>query len=509
MFSSVLAAVIQGLDVTIVSVEMDVSSGLPMMQIAGSVATEVKEGGERVRTAIKNLGYQLQPKKIICNITPVQVRKSGAGLDLAIAVSLLASYERIPIPKAKEVLFIGELGLDGNVHRVKGIIPIILEAKKQGIREIFIPIKNAKEAIIIEGIAIYGVRNLEEIIGHFSKEILIEESHNLNAEIINQEIKNEDFEDIVGQEYVKRAIKIAVSGHHNLLMIGPPGSGKSMMSKRIPSILPDLNVKEKLEISQIHSVLGLLEDEQPYIQQRPFRSVHHTITKAALIGGGMIIQPGEISMAHEGVLFLDELPEFNKSVLEVLRQPLEERKIRITRSKGSCEFPANFMLIAAMNPCPCGNYPDTNRCSCKDYEIKQYLHKISQPLLDRIDLCIEVSKVSYESLISKVKGTSSKEMKESILYARRIQEERYKETTIRGNAEIPSQNIEEYCKLNTDAQVLLEEAYNKMDLTARTYYKVLKVARTIADIEGDEAVSIRHVTEALGYRMIDKKYWGR
>ncbi len=505
-----LSAVVKGLDVTIICVEMDVSNGLPSFQIVGSASSEVKEAGERVRTAIKNLGYQLPAKKVIGNLTPGNIRKGGVGFDLSIAISMLAAYGIISNDAIKNVLALGEVGLDGGLRGVKGVLPIVNYGKKKGITQYILPKINAKEGAMIEGVTIYGAENLSEVIEHFMKrEIQKTERSSFSLLQKAEEVYGVDYNEIHGQEHVKRAVEIAVAGKHNLLMIGPPGAGKSMVAKRIPTVQPSLSIEESMEISRIYSIVGMLESEKPFMLQRPFRNVHHTITKTALIGGGNIVKPGELSLAHGGVLFLDELPEFNKSVLEVLRQPLEEKKINIIRNKGSYEFPADIMLVAAMNPCPCGNYPDLNRCSCTEYEINRYLSKISQPLLDRIDICVEVPRVEYDVLKRKEKSLGSSTMKGRIQQARVIQSRRYANTKIASNEGIPTKKIEEYCKLSKECEALMQLAYTKMDLTARTYYKILKVARTIADLDEKEMIEDIHIREAIGYRMIDKKYWGR
>lgn len=510
MYSSILSAVVQGLEVTMVEVEMDVSNGLPSMQIVGSASTEVKEAGERVRTAIKNIGHQLPAKRIMGNLTPANIRKVGAAFDLPIAVTLLASHSVIDARKIEGFLVMGEVGLDGKVHSVDGVLPVIIQGKKRGIKKFIIPHGNVKEGAVVEGVSIFGVKNLEEIILHFSGKLLEPQELITYEELQEYHIDTQlDYEDIQGQEFVKRAIQIAVAGNHNILMLGPPGSGKSMIAQRIPSIAPKLTFEESVDISQVYSIMGMLENDNPFIYDRPFRSVHHTVTKTALVGGGNRVRPGEISLAHEGILFLDELPEFPKAVLEILRQPLEENRIKITRSSGSFDFPANIMLVAAMNPCPCGNYPDLNRCNCTESQISRYLGKISQPLLDRIDICMEVPKIEYKNLVRKGKSIDSKTMREEVSRAREIQRVRYKGMCIRCNENIPQNLIDTYCKLDQESAQMMESAYERLDLTARTYFKILKVARTIADMEGCSDIGIKHVQEAIGYRMVDKKYWGR
>ena len=508
MYSSILSAVVQGLQVTIVCVEMDVSNGLPSLQIVGSASTEVKEAGERVRTAIKNLGYQLPAKKIIGNLTPANIRKVGTGFDLAIAISLLAAYELISVNKIKDVLVIGEIGLDGCIHPVHAILPIMNAAKAKGIRTFIIPKENEQEGAVIGEVCIYAVSHLQEVIRHFTSEPLKAVPY-LDFHTAYRDTKEVgiDFDEIQGQEPAKRAVQIAVAGNHNFAMIGSPGSGKSMIAQRIPTIQPELTIEESIPISEIYSIRGLLNADTPLIVKRPFRDVHHTVTKAALIGGGTVVKPGELSLAHGGVLFLDELPEFNKNVLEVLRQPLEAKKVRIIRSKGCFEFPADVMLVAAMNPCPCGNYPDRNRCICSEYDIQRYLGKISQPLWDRIDICVDVARVEYDMLQNTNNSTSSCDMKEKVEIARAIQQERFRGTTIRTNAVIPTKFIRTYCSLNTEGHALMKMAYQKLNLTARTYYKILKVARTIADMDAATEIQLSHLREAIGYRSINIKDW--
>lgn len=510
-FSSVASASVQGLHVEIIHAEADVSNGLPMFHMVGYLSSEVKEASERVRTAIKNSGIQLPPKKTVINLAPATVKKRGPSYDLPIALSVLISMGNIPERKLEGVLVIGELSLDGTVREVTGVLPIVLEAKRQGYHTCILPKANAQEGAIVTGIHIVGVMHLREICAYLNdeEEIPYESSEACPAHIENSVQYLADYQDIRGQELVKRAAEVAVAGGHNLLLVGPPGSSKSMIAGRIPTILPPLTEAESMEITKIYSVMGLLNEERPLITERPFRSVHHTVTKAALIGGGMIPVPGEISLAHGGVLFLDELAEFQKPVLEVLRQPLEERQIRLSRSQGNYVFPANFMLVAALNPCPCGNYPDIDKCNCTPSQIRQYLGHVSQPFLDRIDICVESPRVSYDDLHSPGHAESSASIRKRVCKARKRQEERYLGTSIRTNAMLNAGEVERYCTLGEKEERLMKQAFQSLGLTARTYHKVLKAARTVADLEGEEEIRTDHLKEAISYRAIDKKYWGR
>lgn len=508
-FSTVLSASLQGLKVEFIHVEADVSNGLPAFHMVGYLSSEVKEAAERVRTAIRNSGFEFPAKKTVINLSPATIRKRGAAFDLPIAVAVLISLGQIPRQKQDKPLIIGELGLDGCVQQVSGVLPIILQARAAGVITCIVPKKNAAEAALVEGMNIFGVKSLEQAVNILTgKQKGIPEPSPQNQK---QRAKREqvDYSDIQGQQMVKRASEIAVAGGHNLLMIGPPGSGKSMAAMRIPSIFPALTWEESMEITKVYSIMGLVEEEAPLIQERPFRSPHHTATKAALIGGGLIPSPGEISLAHGGVLFLDELPEFHKSVLEVLRQPLEQHQIRILRNHGSYIFPANFVLIAAMNPCPCGCYPDRERCTCTPGQIQNYLGKISQPFLDRMDLCVDVPKVGYEALVRKKKGECSKLIQKRVCLAREIQLLRYKGTGILTNSMLGVKEVDVYCKLGEKENELMKRAFTTMGLTARTYHKILKVARTIADLDGKTDIGEKHIKEAIGYRTMDKKYWGR
>ncbi len=503
LYSIVLSAALRGMSATLVQVEVDVSSGLPSFQMVGSVSTEIKESVDRVRTAIKNSGFQLQPRKIVGNLSPANLRKTGVSYDLPIAVGVLSAYGIIKEETVKNHLFVGELSLTGRLQRINGVLPIVLMAKKRGIHNIIVPVGNLKEVSIIDGVQVYGADSIESVVEHLNKKKVLEKSvfkkklHDDKRSVI-------DFSDVKGQVFVKRALTIAVAGCHNVLMIGPPGAGKSMLSKRIPSIFPDLSLEESIEVSQIYSVAGLLKEESPFIDERPFRNVHHTVTRSALIGGGSMVKPGEISLSHKGVLFLDEIAEFPRSVLEALRQPLEEKKIIITRNKGSYEFEADFMLIAAMNPCPCGNYPDLEKCICSNYEIKRYLNKISQPLLDRMDMSIDVPRVKYEELKNTQRESESKSIKRQVENARNIQSSRYYKNQRKTNATIKESEMHLYCALDEKCEELMKKTYQKLEMTARSYHKVIKVARTIADLEGEKEIKEEHLLESIGYRMCNQ-----
>lgn len=509
MFSTVLSATLNGLCVEFVQVEADVSNGLPMFHMVGYLSSEVKEAGERVRAAIRNSGVMLPPQKVIINLSPANMRKRGTIFDLSIAVAILTAMEELPTTCLEHTLFAGELSLDGGLKKVKGILPIVQEAKKRGCKRCIVPEENQNEGELVEGMEVIGAENLNEVCkilkfgqtekGSKTQVLLCKQSGEHDA----------DYCEIKGQHAVKRATEIAVAGNHNLLMLGPPGAGKTAIAKRIPSILPPLTREESIELTAIYSIMGELQPEHPLITKRPFREVHHSVTRAALLGGGTIPRPGEITLANKGVLFLDEIAEFPKAMLETLRQPLEERKIRILRERGKYEFPAEFLLVAAMNPCPCGNYPDLNRCTCTTSKIQAYLSKLSQPLLDRIDMCIEVQKVQYGDLEKQGEEETSEAIRDRVIAARMIQKERYAGLRIQTNGQVGMQEVERYCTLQPEEKELMRLAYQRFELTARTYHKVLCVARTIADLAGKESIERSHLREALSYRTIDHKYWRR
>ena len=514
-FSTVASAVLHGVQAEIIQVETDVSNGLPVFHMVGYLSSEVKEAAERVRTAIQNCGMQLPPKKIVVNLAPATMRKRGASYDLPIALSVLAAMGAFSAESLRGVVVAGELGLGGAVQKISGILPIVKRAKECGYHTCIVPKENVTEGALVEGVRILGADTLLAVCRYLKGEEELSQAAARgkekweavrNAEELDEQI---DFCHIRGQEIVKRAAEVAVSGGHNLLLAGPPGSGKSMTAKAITSILPSLSMEESLEITRIYSVLGLLREDHPLITARPFRNVHHTTTKAALVGGGNPPLPGEISLAHGGVLFLDELTEFQKPVLEVLRQPLEEQEVHLSRSHGNYVFPADVMLVAAMNPCPCGNYPDLEKCSCTPGQIQRYLDTVSQPFLDRMDLCVEAPRISYEELKKTEEGESSGEIRLRVERARAIQNERYAGTKIRVNARLGVKELPIYCKLGEKEEQLMEQAFHRLHLTARTYHRILKVSRTIADMEGVDRIRTKHIKEALGYRTLEKKYWGR
>lgn len=510
-FSSVLSAAIHGLHVEMIHVEADVSNGLPVFHMVGYLSSEVKEASERVRTAVRNSEIRIPAKKMVINLAPATVRKRGASFDLPIALALLAALGIFPEEKLKDVLVLGELGLDGSVQAVSGVLPIVMKAREEGCKACILPKQNMSEGALVENMQILGVEHLKEACAYLQGEKALQYVNSKHTQGIENPLGTTlvDYSDIQGQQAVKRAAEVAVAGGHNLLLVGPPGSGKSMMAQRIPTILPPPTLEESMEITKIYSVLGMVDKEHPLITGRPFRRVHHTVTKAALIGGGLIPVPGEISLAHGGVLFLDELAEFQKPVLEVLRQPLEEHQIRITRSHGNYVFPANFTLAAAMNPCPCGNYPNLEKCTCTPSQIQQYLGRISQPFLDRIDICVEAPRISYEDLSAGERQESSESIRRRVCQAREIQNLRYLKTTIRTNSMLSAKDLQRYCVLGAKEERLMKQAFNVLGLTARTYHKILRVARTIADMEMSEQIREHHLKEAIGYRTMEKKYWGR
>lgn len=509
LYSIVSTAMIQGIRAVFVSVEADVSSGMPVFEMVGFLASEVKEAKERVRTALRNSGFLLPAKRITVNVAPADVRKSGAGFDLPVALALLCAMGHLDRAALGDFFVTGEVGLDGKVQAVNGVLPMIAGAKERGITRCIVPLENKKEAQLVAGMQIYGVGSIAAAICAVNGEWTQEEdaSETCGEDVCVEQLP--DFSDICGQRIGKRACEIAVCGGHNLLLLGSPGSGKTMLAARIPSILPPLLEEEQMELSKIYSVGGLFDKQKGLIRTRPFRAPHHTITAQGLAGGGVVPRPGEISFAHKGVLFLDELAEFDSRTLEILRQPLEERCVRLVRTQGSYEFPAEFMLVAAMNPCKCGYYPDMQKCRCTQTAIERYLGRISGPLLDRIDICVELPRLSFEELNQKGDGERSETIRERVIAARRMQSERYRRETFFCNSQIPAERMREFCGLDRRQEQFMEDAYQRLSLTARSYHKLLKVARTLADMEQSEQILMRHLTEAVCYRSIDKKFWER
>ena len=512
MFSSILTGGLNGMEAYLLRAEVDISSGLPGFCLVGSLSNEVREAKERVQVALKNAGFDIPPNKVTINLSPANIRKEGTGYDVPIAIGILQSLGYFEKEACENTLFIGELGLNGEIKPVNGILPIVRTAAEEKVGSCIVPHMNALEGSMIPGIAVRGAESIMQLVQflqeeekHHKEKIL--PVYRCTLEEIRRKQKEQehpDFAEVRGQEIAKRAAEIAAAGFHNLLMSGPPGGGKSMIAQRIPGILPELSKKECLEVSAIYSIAGLLDAGIPLITERPFQSPHHTISNAAMVGGGVKIRPGAISLSHRGVLFLDELTEFPRNILECLRQPLEERKVNIARAQGNYQYPADFMLVCAMNPCRCGYYPDRNRCTCTEKDINQYWNRLSGPLLDRIDMYVETTRVELPKLQGVGREESTDSIRKRVEAARRIQEKRFRKKEYSFNSEMKAVDVEQFCTLGKKEKQLMELAYTRLKLSARTYHRVLKVARTIADLENCEQIQEKHISEALAYRMTER-----
>ena len=508
MFASLKSFGLCGIDAFTVSVEVDLARGIPAFEIIGLPDAAVKESRDRVKAAFSNCGYTLPLGRIVVNLAPADIRKEGSVYDAAIMCALL-SLDGTLSTGTEDCAFIGELSLDGCLRGARGVLPMVAHAASEGIRRVYLPYDNRAEASVIQGVDCYPVKHISEIIGHLQGRLELKRAADMRFEEPSAPLSL-DFADVKGQLEAKHGLEIAAAGGHNLLMIGPPGSGKSMLAKRLPSILPPMTFEEALECTKIHSVSGLLGPGQSLVRQRPFRSPHHTVSGAGLCGGGSNPMPGEISLAHQGVLFLDELPEFSTSVLEALRQPLEDGSITISRAKSRVSYPARVILIAAMNPCPCGYYgSQSHQCTCSPQKIDRYLGKISGPLLDRIDLHVEVPAVEYEQLSSRRQETPSAEIRQRVVAARKIQQKRFAGLGIHCNADIPAGLLAQCCPMTPEADRLLHQAFDRLGLSGRAYDRILKVSRTIADLKGEEVISPADLSEAIQFRGLDRKYWHR